>query len=294
MRRLLLHIGMHKTGTTTLQNTLFAHRDGLAGAGMHYVPLGANHSRPMFSIFSGRADKYPLNRRAGLTTKQTVESYVSEQKVALQTAIGGVTDGLTVISGEDISLLRKDAIPGLKNYFAPYFDAITIVVYVRPARSFINSMTVQAVKGGAVLAALEANLPAPDYQWRFNKFIENFGAENVYFRLYDPKQFRHECIVADFLEAFGLYETLYPTLDVTSENTGLSQAGVEFLSEANARTPLWIDDRPNPARDNGLLAAAEAKQGPAFSWDEPILDAQLRKIDFDIKWMEHRLGHRLG
>jgi hypothetical protein len=50
MRELLLHIGLHKTGTTYLQHVLLANRDCFAGTGLglapYLHPLEGNH-RPL-------------------------------------------------------------------------------------------------------------------------------------------------------------------------------------------------------------------------------------------------------
>jgi hypothetical protein len=67
MRELFLHVGMHKTGTTSIQQTLHANRARLQRAGLSYFEAEeTNHSRTVFSAFAEAPHLYHANRRQGL------------------------------------------------------------------------------------------------------------------------------------------------------------------------------------------------------------------------------------
>ncbi len=290
---LFLHIGMHKTGTTTLQNTLSAHRSLLAEHGINYLDLGANHSRPLYSMFAEHPETYHANRRAGLSDASEAAAYNANNKARVERLLTANNALVTIISGEDLSLLKKDAVPRLKAFLARYFDTLQVIGYVRPARAFINSLCVQAVKGGATLEHLVQKPPSPDYQWRFNKYRQTFGKDSVRLRLFERSQLAQNCIVADFIQMAGLPSELYASLDVQNENTSLSQAAVEFLSEANAASPVFVDGNLNPARPQGLLEKASKMAGPAFALPNAVIEQILEDKAFDISWMEKILGAQL-
>lgn len=293
MKQLILHIGMHKTGTTALQETLHAARRDLVSHGINYLDMGANHSQPLFSIFGEKLTAYRANLKAGLDTKEAIASYASDAKARLQRLLSENTAPVTIISAEDLSLLRRPAVPKLRDFLSPYFDSILVVAYVRRPVSFINSLAVQAVKGGATLKALHENPPSPDYQWRFNKFLQAFGEQQMRLRLYDPATLKAGSVVTDFFELASLPHSALPTADEPILNKSLSAPAVNFLSETNKRTPMYIDDKLNPARPAGLIEEAATMAGDPFSLPEELIEATLKANDWDIGWMEKKLGTTL-
>ncbi len=66
MRQLFLHVGMHKTGTSSIQETLHANRPILAEAGYAYMDDVVNHSRIVPSAFAAQPEQLAANRRAGI------------------------------------------------------------------------------------------------------------------------------------------------------------------------------------------------------------------------------------
>jgi hypothetical protein len=51
MSHCILHIGWHKTGTTTLQQFSYQNRDKLAAIGVHYPDWNHNHGAALVSTF---------------------------------------------------------------------------------------------------------------------------------------------------------------------------------------------------------------------------------------------------
>ncbi len=64
--RIYLHIGLHKTGTSSLQSFLFEHRESLLrDLGVLYPSLNRNLSQPLFSLFSEQPQRYAQNIQGG-------------------------------------------------------------------------------------------------------------------------------------------------------------------------------------------------------------------------------------
>jgi hypothetical protein len=71
-RRVIVHIGMHKTGSSSIQHTLYQR---LADASFEYADLGcANHSEQIHSLFSSSPERYHLHRKRG-RSKEEIERF---------------------------------------------------------------------------------------------------------------------------------------------------------------------------------------------------------------------------
>jgi hypothetical protein len=75
IKTIFLHIGVHKTASTTIQNTFYTEQAKLAEAGILYPEfrLGdiaiSNHSIPFYSLLGEEPGKYHINVSHGFTTK---------------------------------------------------------------------------------------------------------------------------------------------------------------------------------------------------------------------------------
>lgn len=87
-RRAILHLGLHKTGTTSLQNALAAKREILAGHGVHYIPL-EQMRRDLTSLLTTEDDAARREVRTYLDAIDQPVLLLSDENI-----IGGVTDPL--------------------------------------------------------------------------------------------------------------------------------------------------------------------------------------------------------
>ena len=79
INNIFLHIGVHKTASTTIQNTLYSEREKLSDAGILYPEfrLGdiviSNHSIQFYSLFCEEPEKYHINVSHGFTTNEAIQ-----------------------------------------------------------------------------------------------------------------------------------------------------------------------------------------------------------------------------
>jgi hypothetical protein len=70
-RKIILHIGLHKTGTTTIQNVLHANREFLLRReGVLYPSLAPNLSGALNTVFSDQPQKLKAGKVVGFTTEE--------------------------------------------------------------------------------------------------------------------------------------------------------------------------------------------------------------------------------
>jgi hypothetical protein len=122
IKNIFLHIGVHKTATTTIQNTLYIERSKLSDAGVLYPAFKAgdnlisNHSIPFYSLFNKHPEKYHFNVSHGFTTNEAIQQLHAEYQQQLTRQIAGFKGETLMISGEDISQLTSDELKKLKAY----------------------------------------------------------------------------------------------------------------------------------------------------------------------------------
>lgn len=181
---------MHKTGSSSIQETLRNYRCG----GFKYAELGSsNHSVPMVTIFSENRHSYGNHLSLGRTSSE-IDEFKKKSEDFLLADLNDIDVENLIISGEEISYLSYKSVIEIKNYFKNYFDKIIVLAYVRDPIGFSNSAFQEVVKGGY----RGSKIPQPLYRSRFEKFIDVFGCENVHFRLFDKNNFSGESVVKDF------------------------------------------------------------------------------------------------
>lgn len=216
---LVLHIGMHKTATTAIQDSLKGFTDGTT----RYARVGwpnPNHSVAFHTLFSHSGKPHKLLHEKGVGVRKLKELKATYQ-TELEQDLTSDEENL-VVSGEDISLLSAEELADMKAFFDPYCERIRVIAYVRDPVSFRSSNFQQAVKGGTSIFSV----PQPGYRNRFQKFIDIFGAEATEFALFDSAGFPDGSIIADFCQRIGIAAQ---AISEQTSNEALSTEAVGLL-----------------------------------------------------------------
>ena len=211
--RIILHAGMHKTGSTAIQEMFGTH--GVAGVAVPGVAVSggprANLSDIVLLLFAEgplldkiHAARWPhLSRRAPLRARAR-----SRDQLAAQIA-AWLADGTAprfLVSAEDISAPDFDhaAVARMAAFFDRFGAETHVHAYARAPASFMQSAFQQRVKQekpGAV--DLDAAGLWPRYRARFEPLDDVFGPDRVHLRAFDPDAFTGGDVVADFAGWLG-------------------------------------------------------------------------------------------
>lgn len=148
MSHLILHIGLHKTGTTSLQNSCFARADDLAKHGLIYPRLAAR----------AHPDGVPGHHGLTLTLAQSLPQYAleggAEAAWAKLIAAHAASDRRILISSEEFSRGRKGFRVDMERLgqIARAFDKVTVVCVLRDQISFLQSVYQETAKLGRAMA----------------------------------------------------------------------------------------------------------------------------------------------
>jgi len=204
--RAIVHIGTHRTGTTSLQGFLgAADRTLLRPQGFRYytgVHQGAGHVElHMAAMREGRSS--PARRSFRPIPKSTVTA-----RVQAFLALAG--KDTSVFSGEGLSYLRHlDEIEALKEVFIG--ADVRIVLYLREKQSFLRSYraflehaNLRTHDDPQSFGYAEDDTWLLDYDALVAAYERGFGRRNVTVLKYEREVARHGGVVGSFLAAIGV------------------------------------------------------------------------------------------
>jgi len=286
MTRCIIHIGMHKTGSSSIQSSL----DGLDDATFRYADLGvSNHSLAMYSLFSEHPERHHLhkaNRREG----SPLDEYIEGMQTSLEKVIESLNGRTLIISGEDIGSLSKAGLSKLHQYFQNSFSSITIVAYVRPPAAFISSAFQQRVKGTG-LNEINIKQEYRNYRESFAKFDEIFGRENVLLWKFSPSGFPSKCVVRDFCGRLGID---LPEEKIVRVNESLSRRAISLLYTFNKFSKKYGFKPMKGPEGMRFGKAFSAPDDGKFHFSSDIIRPILEENAVDVAWIEGRLGESLS
>ena len=277
---LVLHVGMHKTGSSSIQHRLAA----AASPDFHYVDLGRspNHSGGMFAAFSSEPERYHFFRRQGIAAEQA-RAVGDEVRHRLAAELSTEGPGLRIVSGEDITTIDPEGLATLRDFLAPLSRETRVFAYARAPRSFMESAFQQRVRGG--MGALNFASLYPMYRKRFLRLEEVFGRHRVQLAPFDAARFPDRDVVADFCGRFGLDVPAGPRLEL---NRAHSRRATALLF--TYRRFAGYGTGPDEIRGNkALVQALGSLEGPKLHFGGAQVDEVLARFANDRRWVERRL-----
>ena len=155
--RAIVHVGMPKTGSTTIQNFLQVNRELLARQNVHVLePRYYPFSQVEFAIAgctaAGKLIPDRIDRaRFGIDEMADQQELLAKIEATLAEDLAQVTDGTLVVSCEQIGFwLRTSRMRrGLDGWLRSRFDPVDYVMFIRPMEEFLLSVHSEAIVRGS-------------------------------------------------------------------------------------------------------------------------------------------------
>jgi hypothetical protein len=208
----LVHIGITKTGSTSVQNALSRHRTRLAQHGVYYPRSPGNGNHVLLPL----AVSPPKLRTAGVhpgiwggIPPEIVMARFHEEFPQEMTSLPEGTR-LVVFSSEQCTNMLADvaAVERLCKLLRPYFRTIRMVAYLRRQDEHVASAYTQLLRDG-VLAPPAAPRGGPqqlrhyDYAGILDRWAQVIGADAVVPRLFERSELVNGDVIDDFLALCG-------------------------------------------------------------------------------------------
>ena len=153
-KKIYLHMGFHKTATSSFQETCKQNVELLKNRGIIYPLFNsthidikdiANHSIPIYSMYSEDPKKYHINIRHNVSNVYKLNNdYYSYLYECLNNDLD------ILLSGEDISIMNEEQLRTLKNILSQRGFLVIPLVVVRSPYEFHCSTIQESVKAGNI------------------------------------------------------------------------------------------------------------------------------------------------
>lgn len=200
---LLLHIGMPKTGSTTLQKFLLTNNNILEKYGWRY-PILSNDE-------IGDSERLDIEKCGnGYRMFEACTTYNNKSKwdKGLGIALNNIKSKNVIISSEHVYAYGTEKfIAGVKEKY----ENIKVIIYLRRQDRAIESLYNQWIKNGDEYRSFEKYLYSNDipenlleYQLKLDSISRIIGKENLIVRIYEKQQLIGNDIITDFLSVLGI------------------------------------------------------------------------------------------
>lgn len=193
----ILHIGVGKTGTTSLQHFLKIFQNKLSYQDFYLLKTG---------VAKESIAHHDLATSFGFGHIKPVDVTTIKEKVISE--LSSVKDKKIIISSENFhSRVSAEKLENLSGCFAGH--DVKIVMYMRRQDQWIDSAFRQFVQAGNQrpidkIAEHIINTKAVDYRWQIDIWGSVFGYENVIPRVYEKAYLQGGDTVSDFSSIIGL------------------------------------------------------------------------------------------
>ena len=195
MTTVYLHIGMPKTGSTSLQKFLFANRIQLLEEGYLYPITGTKEIGQIWDRYSHNS----LSKQ--LETKHDVWEQL-QQEIEISKAQN------IVISSEFFTYPKRffdntNSIKKIRTYLQNY--SVKIIIYLRDQVDFLQSLYAQMIKSNLQDSSIKIMIEKEKFRCYYYSMLELwsfvFGLENILVRVFEKEQLKNANLYDDFLSA---------------------------------------------------------------------------------------------
>lgn len=247
MTQTILHIGLEKTGTTSIQHLLVQSRTILASNSVFIaesVNAGNNFHLAIASYSNFRADG--LTRQLGISNQTELEAFRKVKIAALAKEFSESGAKRAILSSEHFQsrLTSVADLQLLKELLeSAGFSNFQILLYLRDPLKIAMSHHGMAIKKGVHVTEDFYRPTHPrisqilDFKKTIAMWQEVFGSKNLVLKLYPEGKPPTE-LLNDFLNATGLSAEQVDLSKQEKRNVNLSAVALEVLNELNAKSSV--------------------------------------------------------
>jgi len=257
-RDLILHIGMSKTGSTSIQRILSTQRPSLLAQGLFY-PQSPGHERHEYLAAEASTNKHHKAPPArplwqGMTPVARLARF--REEFAAEMADIPANVHRLVVSAEQFSmfLLDRQSVQNLHDLLRPHVDSITVVVYLRRPDQHFTSLYTEMLRWGDARSPDLLTMPvlrAHDYDYHalLERWAGVFGDKALKPRIFEQPRSSRFDVVDDFLSICGATLEQELPAEARAANQSINHAGQLVLVEIakliregntkNVQSPFW-------------------------------------------------------
>lgn len=253
--KLILHIGIEKTATTTIQNYLYDNRNNFVENGTYIIrSLGQGNNRDLVSCAMNNEhfDDYHLNKDIASSEDKIAHDISTLKRLEYELDKMPSNINKVVISSEQFHsrLTNDEEVFKLKSILNSYFSDIKVIVYLRPQVEVLVSLYSTIIKSGGKINFndfIEENpknlVEYYDYKGLLEKWGKVFGDSNLIPKIFNKKNLKDNNIVNDFCATSGISLFEYNSNYLNESLTPISQEIIRLCNLNGTSSYLKIKNR---------------------------------------------------
>lgn len=287
-----IHVGLHKTGTSTIQSCLFSNRKSLESTeGYCYPSINKNHGGTIYTMFSDTPENFITNVKNNLTDPQKISEYKKKLFTLYQDEMSKTTATNLVISGESISLLSKKELTKLRDFFSSYSDNVYAVLWLRSPLEWCRSMSQQYIKQGlATLKEIESNPPVIEYRNIISLLTDVFGKKSLTITSFNDALTHTGGIFGRFCDDINISESFWEKIEPLKLNESASFESLTLISYLNESKPLIKNGYINEDRKPGDNEVFLDITGTSFDINISTKNKVMKAAEKDLEWLLDTYG----
>lgn len=306
IKLVILHIGMYKTATTSIQHTLAKNPDELSKHGIAYLKsLGVNQSWSLNNLIAKNPHSSFMNVKHEQSEKNVTRSN-QILKSKLEDEITGLSDSIhtIVFSAEGLGSISNNQVKKLRTLLIELFPQAhtEVICSTRECLSYYTSRTGQKIKTEVVDINNLSTLTFPTYRETIEKYIDNFGVENVNVYSFEEAVKHKKGPVGYFLDLLGVPVIDLNTFNLIQRNESISSEAIDLIYDINCQLPLIQHDsqdisfsikdqdtresRISSGRVYGDISPIKSVPGEKFLLSERRINEIWHDNQSDIRWLK--------
>ena len=272
--KLIVHFGSHKTGSSSIQNTLFKNRDKLGQ--YSYIHFGVVNSSPA------------INNLCSLSASDQHKADANSVLSTFRESLNNLNGKYGIISAEVISRFTHRQISYLIEQIKQSGLEPEFIGYIREPVGYYTSMFQQTLKTQRVelmnLKSWTKGLSKEiSYYYLIDRLIDVAGKDSVHIYPFERKYFPEGNVVLHFLQVLGIDPT---PIELYTVNTSLSIIAIKALYVYRKLIDPE-DSRNRPGFPLGkFITEMRDLPGRKFRFGSEI-QQQIRALNFDYEeWVK--------
>lgn len=301
IKKIYLHIGLHKTGSSSIQVSLAKSAEFLKQNGYLYPIFKArndeiyNHSIPIYSLFAKKPENYHANISRDNINPEEIEKLHKKYIEQLRNQIISFKRENLIISGEDISGFNLIQLQNLKKFLIELVGEqakIEVIVFVRNPVDAIQSRIQEGVKHGKVLDDIlnnEQQITHKHFSRVFTHYLEVFKLEDIKIIRFEDAIKHEHGLVGCFLSNIGASKLVQKKIKYIYANKSISYEALILQSAINSQIPEFVNGANNPTRKGFIRRIIFEIPGQKIIFSEKLREKIWELAQADTLWINEKL-----
>ena len=290
IENIFIHIGIPKTGSSSIELTLYKNYDYLKNIG--YIttkPLGTRINEQMASLFMNNPEILLHHKRNNYSSNDILEYNENNVRLLLEEIYNSKNKNLILVN-DVFSIFTLDMIYALKDFLLYIMPnaKFNISAFVRERGSYISSYSQERIKNGDSRELLNEIKYRNLYRNHLRNFNQAFRKFSV-FRFEDIVLHKHG-LVGFFLDNIGIKEEYLEQINYYKDNAGISNKSAELILYINEKVPNLINNKANSLKTiNDIILLSKIK-GEKYFENFNRIKNELKIGTEDSKWLFDNFG----